>query len=265
MQAAAFALQSNRPAEAERIAAEVVRRSRSDARANQLYGYALLLQGKAKDAIAPLQRAFKQMRDTSIETQLAVALRDAGQTDEAMERFQHAVSRTPPFPPAFLEYGSFLNSLDRRDEAIDVLRRGFAIAPEFSPLALQLVQVLEYGGDLASAHEVLIQARAAAPKNCDVLYMSARAYQAKREFEQAAECFREVIKLNPKDAAAKIGLGICLLELGRDSEGLEQVSSASQTSEVMFGESVAALISAGRGRFWIRPSDARRALKGETK
>jgi tetratricopeptide (TPR) repeat protein len=265
LQAATFALQANRPAEAERIAGEVLRRHRGDPRAAQLYGYALLTQGKAKDAIAPLERAFKQTRDPGVETQLAMALRDAGQIEQALERFQHAVSRKPVFPPAFLEYGVLLLTLDRTAEAIDLMTRGAAIAPEFGDLSLQLARELSNDGDLAGSRDVLMRAHAAAPKNGDVLYSLARTYQAMQQFELAAETYRKVLKLTPQDGASKVGLGISLLELGRDEEALAQLREASRISDKMFGEAIIALIDAGRGRFWLKPSEARRMLRGETK
>jgi tetratricopeptide (TPR) repeat protein len=264
LQAAAFALQANRPAEAERIAGEISRRHRNDPRAAQLYGYALLMQGKAKDAIPPLERAFKQTRDAGVETQLAMALRDAGQTEQALERFQHAVSRKPAFPPAFLEYSVLLLKLERNAEAVDVLRRGVAIAPEFGDLSLQLARELSNDGDLAGSRDVLMRAHAAAPKNCDVLFSLARSHQAMHDFERAAETYRAILRMMPQDGASKVGLGISLLELGRDEDALALLREASRMSDKLLGEAIVALIDAGRGRFWLKPSEAKRMLRGET-
>ncbi|MGE0063381.1 MAG: tetratricopeptide repeat protein [Xanthobacteraceae bacterium] len=265
LQAAAFALQANRPAEAERIAGEVSRRNRSDPRAAQLYGYALLMQGKAKDAIPPLERAFKQTRDPAVETQLAMALREAGQTEQALERFQHAVSRKPVFPPAFLEYSVLLLNLDRTAEAIDLMKHGAALAPEFGDLSLQLARELSGEGELEASRDVLLRAHAAAPKNCDVLFSLARTHQAMHDFERAAETYRLILKMMPQDGASKVGLGICLLELGREDEALVQLREASRMSDKLLGEAIVALIDAGRGRFWLKPSEAKRMLRGETK
>ena len=101
------------------------------------------------------------------------------------------------------------------------------------------------------------------PDMPDALFALARAFQAEREFSQAAETYRRLLAVAPKDAAAQIGLGICLIELGRNEEALKHLRSASRSSAKMFGEAVGALVNAGRGHFWLRPSDAARALREE--
>jgi tetratricopeptide (TPR) repeat protein len=260
LQAAAFALQSNRPAEAERIAGEVLRRHRTDPRAAQLYGYALLTQGKAKDAIAPLERAFKQTRDPGVETQLAMALRQAGQTEQAVERFQHAVARKPAFPPAFLEFGVLLLSLGRRGEAIEVMRRGAAIAPEFGDLSVQLGNALIADGDRAGAREAFARALSLQPRNTDVMFALARIAGHDRDFAAAADYYGRILAIET-DAAAQIGLGISLIEQGRREEGLDHLRVAARSDPKRYGEALAAIVSAGHGRFWLRPSAASRALR----
>jgi tetratricopeptide (TPR) repeat protein len=263
LQAAAFALQNNRPAEAERIAGEVLRRHRGDPRAARLYGYALLTQGKAKDAIVALERVFKQTRDPGIETQLAMALRQAGETGQAIERFERAIARKPAFPPAFLEFGTLLTSLGRHEEAIDVFRRGADIAPDFGDLSLQLARAISKKGDLVGSRDTLTRALAADPKNTDVLYSLARTHQALHDFQHAADTYRKVLALTPQDGASKVGLGICLLELGHEAEAFEQFRAASRISPKMLGEVITGLADAGHGRFWLKLSDAKRMLAGD--
>ena len=107
----------------------------------------------------------------------------------------------------------------------------------------------------------LTRAVTVAPGHPDALFALGRALQAERDFARAAEVYRRLLAVTPKDAAAMIGLGVCLLELDQKNEGLRYLRAAARTSAKMFGEAIAALIDAGRGRFWIRPSDAARALR----
>src|SRR3954470_18653426 len=88
LQQAAFAVQSGRPAEAERIANEVLAHNAGDVRAMHMLGYALLVQKRGKDAVAPLERAARQTRDPAIETQLGMALRQAGRSEDALAQFE---------------------------------------------------------------------------------------------------------------------------------------------------------------------------------
>ncbi|MGE5165445.1 MAG: tetratricopeptide repeat protein [Sphingobacteriales bacterium] len=100
LQRAMAAIQNQRPEEAARLAKDVLNKNPSQPKALHILGYALLMQEKPIDAIEPLEKAFRSLRDPAIETQLAIALRKAGRTDEALKRLARATKRTPPFPAA---------------------------------------------------------------------------------------------------------------------------------------------------------------------
>ena len=57
LQRALFALNGQRPQEAERIASDVLKVDPRHTRALHLFGCALLMQGRTEDAIAPLESA----------------------------------------------------------------------------------------------------------------------------------------------------------------------------------------------------------------
>ena len=263
LQNAAAAIQAGFPREAERLAAEVLQANAGNLPAMQLLGTALLMQGRGKDAISPLERAARRARDAATETRLASALRQAGREEEACEQLARAVKRKPPFPPAFSEFAHLLFVLGRKDEAIDILRQGLAIAPDAAELSMQLGRLYAAQGKTAQARDAFTRTVALAPANRDALVALARAFQAERDFARAAETYRRLLAATPKDAPAQIGLGICLIELGRAEEGFDQLRAASGSGPKMFGEAVSALVDAGRGRFWLRPSEAARALRGE--
>ena len=52
------------------------------------------MQGKAEDAVPPLEKAARASRDPEIETQLAIALRQAGDTDKALLWLKRAIKRS---------------------------------------------------------------------------------------------------------------------------------------------------------------------------
>ena len=87
-----LAVQQGRPINAERIAGEILERNAGHLEATKIVGYALLMQGRAS-------------HDPEIETQLAIALRQAGQTDKALIWLKRAAKRMPPFAAAFHELG----------------------------------------------------------------------------------------------------------------------------------------------------------------
>jgi len=261
LQNAAAAIQAGRPLEAEQLAADALKANAGSLQAMQLLGAALLMQGRGKEAIAPLERATRQSRDAATETRLAMALRQAGRDEEARERLERAVKRKPAFPPAFLELANLLAERNRYDDAIAILHQGLAIAPDFVDLSIQLGRVYAALGKNAEARAAFARAVALAPGRPDALFALARAFEVARDFAQAAAIYSRVLASAPNDAAAQIALGICLMELGRSQEGLDHLRAASRAGAKAFGEVVSALADSGRGRFWLRPSDAARALR----
>jgi hypothetical protein len=53
-----------------------------------------------------------------------------------------------------------------------------------------------------------------------------------------------------------MNLGYCLIELGHLDEGIACLRAAVQAAPRNYGSALRMLISAGRGRFWLRRSEA---------
>jgi hypothetical protein len=60
---------------------------------------------------------------------------------------------------------------------------------------------------------------------------------------------------------ARLDLGHCLLELGRFDEAVACLRGMVAASPKLYGKALTALVSAGHGRFWLRPSAAAAFLK----
>jgi len=116
------ALDQGHAAQAEQLARKVVDKDPRNAAAQQILGGALLLQGRHAEAIAPLEAAARTLRDPALDTQLAIALREAGRTDDALSRLKRAVKREPPYVFAFHELGFLLYSLGRYAEGWEEYR-----------------------------------------------------------------------------------------------------------------------------------------------
>jgi thioredoxin-like negative regulator of GroEL len=80
------------------------------------------------------------------------------------------------------------------------------------------------------------------------------------EFAPAAEHLQSAVTANPKDVQARLRLGVCLLELGRADDALEYLRSALRSEPKFYSTVLKLVSSAGRGRFWLRPSMARKML-----
>ena len=115
LQRAMAAIQNRRPDEAERIAGDLLAREFQHPGALHVLGLSLLAQGRPREALAPLEQAARLRADPVIETHLAIALRQTGQSARALDALERATTRQPPFPLAFHELGVLLFSLRRLD------------------------------------------------------------------------------------------------------------------------------------------------------
>jgi len=262
LQRATYALQNGQPAYAEHIASEILKTNAAHPEATKILAYALMMQQRVKEAVAPLERAARAGRNPEIETQLAIALRRCGQDDKALIWLRRAIKRTPPFPPAFHELGYLLHALKQPDEAVDVLRQGAAIAPMMPEMWVQLGYVCRTRHDHAGAIEAFSRALAINPALPEAVSGMTSVLMHDGDYAQAAELFKRVISARPEEGWARIGLGTCLLELG-EPDSAYVCLRAGVGKGASFHAALRAITSSSRGRFWLRPSSAATFLKGE--
>jgi tetratricopeptide (TPR) repeat protein len=261
LQRAMFALDGGRPQEAERIAGEVLKADPHHGRALYISGCALIMQRRADAAIAPLEAAARGRHDPEIDTMLAIALRQVGRNEDALRRLKLATKRRPPYAASFHELGCLLVSLDRDDEAIEAFRRGLEVAPMMSVLYVQLGQIFLRRRNCADAKWAFARALEISPGSPDALFGIARAHQEVGESAAAADYFRRYLVHIPVDQNAWLHLGHCLLELGQRDAGYDCFRKAAGGEATRYGHALNSLAAAGRGRFWLKPSDAARFMR----
>jgi tetratricopeptide (TPR) repeat protein len=259
---AVSALNSQRPRDAELIAGELLKAEPRHIRALHIFGCALLMQGRAEDAIAPLESAARGRHDPEINTQLAIALRQAGRDDEALPRLKRAIKQQPPYPPAFRELGALLFAMERHDEAIEALNRGLDVAPMMPDLSIQLGYVFLQIKDAAGAKSAFARALNISPSAADALFGMAKAHRDAGENAAAADYFRRYLVSTPGDSSVWLYLGHCLLDLGQFDAGCECFRTAARGDPKRYGNALSSLAASGRGRFWLKPSAAAHFMRG---
>jgi len=260
----AQALDAKRCEEAERVAREVLARNPQHAGALHLLGIAVLSQGRAREAVAPLQQAAHDCNDALIETHLGKALRESGRMGEALTWLRRAATRTPPLSSTFHELGILLAMQRRYDEAEAAFKRGLELAPTDADLSVELGGVYISRAEAANAKLAFARALSQVPGHPRALHGFGTALLFEGEFARAAERFRQVLARNPSHVRARLDLGHCLLELGRLDEAAACLRAMTNEAPQLHGKALKVLVSAGRGRFWLRPSAAAMFLRSQS-
>jgi hypothetical protein len=67
----------------------------------------------------------------------------------------------------------------------------------------------------------------------------------------------------PEETGARVALGICLIESGEGEAGYANLRAVGSADPKLFAQILHGRAKAGRGRFWLRPGDAKEFLKGD--
>jgi tetratricopeptide (TPR) repeat protein len=254
------ALEEHRASDAERLAREALARDSRHPDASHLLGVALLAQDRAREAVAPLEQAARERTNARIETHLGKALLESGRSTEALTRLQRAIECQPPFVAAFQELGKLLCSMRRFDEAEAVLKRGWEAEPTSVEMSLDLGRFYIMRADAKNAKIAFARVVANAPRDPRALHGLGAALLYGGEIERAVERFRQVLAIQPGNLSAQLDLAHCLLQLGRSDDAIASLRAMVRSAPQHYGKAVKALVSAGRGRFWMRRSAAAQFL-----
>jgi tetratricopeptide (TPR) repeat protein len=250
------ALAQRRPGEAEHIAREVLSTNPQHPAALFFLGVAHLVQGRAQEAVKPLELAASNRAEASIETHLGMALRECGRVAEALTWLERATSRWPIFAPAFKELGVTYRQMRRFADAEAILRRGQELAPPMPDLDVLLGAVCLDRGDPVKAQSVFTSVLTRMPGHPEALFGLGTALVNQGAFARAAEHYREILAREPAHVRALLYLGHCLMELGQWNEGVIMLHAAVKVDPKMRGHVMRMLVSSAHGKFWLKRSAA---------
>lgn len=183
---ALVALESNRPADAEKAIRSALSMSPRDDQLLHLLGVSLIHQLREAEAIEPLQRAISlNRRDAEYHNALGCALRNVGRLSEGLESFERALRLAPGLTDAHYNLASTFQRLGEFGQAEERFRQILARNP----------QDVEVHGALAKLRWFI------------------------RDFEGAVDCLRRSIAAVPTSGDLRFLLGEQLLALGRFEEG----------------------------------------------
>ncbi len=262
LQAAVLALRAQRPDEAERIAADVLKFAPHHPVAAGILGRAMMLQNRVAEAIPVLEQAARRGEDSAVETQFADALVATGRRDEALAQLRLTMARRPAFLPSFIMYARYAAEAGRNADAITALQEGLAILPRAWELQNELALQHLKTNDRAAARTVLLQALVSMPGHPALLTTLGQVLYLDGDYAAAADVYRRLLAANPGDAGAQKNLGSCRLEMGERDAGEADLRAAVGAAPQLAGHAIAAMALASHGRLFLRHSAAMNFLRG---
>jgi len=264
LERAAAALRAHRPAEAEQLAAEILKASRADGAAISILAHALIAQNRAAEAIPHLEKVIRRADDPGLETLLGAALGSAGRRAEAIDQLRRTVARRPPFVPAVQELAGQLSASGRNEEAIAVVEEARALLPGQIELELAVARLHLACNARGTARAILADLREAAPGRTDIGIELARTMMLDGDYAAASDMYRHALGLNPDDALTRAELATCLLEMSQRDAGEAALRRAVQGRPQLLGRAAHALAVSSHGRFFFRPSALQKFLQRDS-
>lgn len=161
------------------------------------------------------------------ETNLGVALHEAGRTIEALTHLERAVALQPDYAPAYNNLGVVLRAAGRTGDAIAAYRRGLQQPGAYADLHFNLANALLAEGRADEAATHLRQSVAAAPAEAAGAHNNlGLALAARGQMADAAAEFRAALALDPSSIVALRNLGNILATVGDRNQAIDTLRRA---------------------------------------
>jgi len=188
---------------------------------HQNLGTTWMEMGRYEDALKEHQAAVRLAPGyAEAHLNLGVDLQNLGRYQEAESEYRTALDIKRELPQAHYNLGVLLAHLGRRDEAI-------AQANEALRLQSNYAEAQRFLRDLSSAGRNARSPGQPAPDSKTHADAGVALAQAGR-FDEAAEEFREALRLDPAAALVRGNLGYALLKAGREAEAERELREASR-------------------------------------
>lgn len=258
---AAAALQRGNPAEADRLAGEVLRLSPREFAGLHLRGIALFQLGRVPQALEAMKAAVQVNASVlpawsnlgsmqlaagdnagalaSFERALALGppmpellcnvgnlLTELGRWDEAVQRFNTAIAGKPDLAPAYIGRANVLQLLRRFPEALSDCERALQLLPNHPAALNNKVASLLGLSRFAEALDAADRSLAVRPGAAHTLSNRASALLGLHRYDDALAASEMALAVEPTHAQALCNKGAALSRLGRQDEALAAYDAA---------------------------------------
>jgi predicted O-linked N-acetylglucosamine transferase (SPINDLY family) len=209
-------LEAGRFQPAEALARAITASAPQYGRGWKALGVALLCQGRAADALAPMQRSVElSPNDSEAHKNLGNTFQQLDRLTDAEASYRQALRIEPEYAEVHCNLGNVLKEQGRNAEAEASYRRSIAINPEIAESNSNLGNMLKEQGRFAEAESSYLAALRMAPDRADTVNNLGIVLKEQCRFAEAAARFERTLELAPDFAEAHNNLGSTLGEQGR--------------------------------------------------
>jgi Flp pilus assembly protein TadD len=183
--------------------------------------------GYWKNSETLFQHALDVTQDNYIaHNNLAAALEDRGDYDDAISHLQEAVRIKPYDAPAIFNLGLAYYSIGRYDDAIGQFQAALRLDPNNPDIYLNWGNAFFMKRQLDDAANQYQKAINLSPNDAQAWYDLGKVFQTKNDPADAIDKYREAIRLNPGYAQAHNNLGYLLQNTGHVAEAITEYQEA---------------------------------------
>jgi tetratricopeptide (TPR) repeat protein len=157
---------------------------------------------------------------------LANALLEKGQVDEALIEFENTLAIRPDYADAECNFGSALLQKSRVDEARAHFRKACEIQPDHGPARCNLGITFLQQGKLEEALAEFQKALEAQPKNATAHFLLGNGFLQQGRWDEAIAHYERTLEIHFGHADAHNNLGVALLQEKRVDEALPHFEKA---------------------------------------
>ncbi len=192
---------------------------------------AVVLQVQGKGALTAFRTTTKLLPgDAEAHNNLAAALNDIGQLDEALTSCRKALEINPAYAEAHYNLSNILRDLGKLEDAVASCHRAIEIKPDYAEAHNNLGVILQRLGRFDAA---MASCRSALATNSDFVAAHCNlgnAMQALGQYHDATTSYRRALEIKPDFAQAHSNLGNLLRVIGQFDDAVESCFRALEIS-----------------------------------
>ena len=183
--------------------------------------------GRSQQALTEVKKLLLRYTNSAVLYNICgAAYADLGHYDEALEKYNAALSISPYFADAHNNRGNALKNQGELDAAIEAYKAAIEANPEFFEAYKNMGNLLKDSGLIDAAIDSYKMALKIKPENVEAYNNLGATLNEKGQFDSAIESYKKAIELYPNYAEAHNNVGVAFKNKGDMNEAISSYEKA---------------------------------------